>query len=351
MDILSINITSEMLLLIAQIDEFKGSWLLFGRLAPERLQVLKKVATIASIGSSTRIEGSQLSDAQVERLLSHIATGSFLSRDEQEVGGYSFVCEHVFSAYEGMPFTENVIKQLHAELLRYSDKDARHRGEYKKIHSDIQAFDAEGKSLGVVFETTTPFDTPFAMQELIYWTREVLETKSLHPLLVIAIFIVRFLAIHPFTDGNGRLSRCLTTLLLLQSGYEYVSYCSLESIIEKNKESYYLALNKTQQSLKKENPDFTPWILFFLRSLHKQTQLLKNKVGGERVLREDLAALSLEIIRLLKEHGKLSRADLVRLTQANTNTLKKHLHDLVKKALIAQHGKARATWYTIKDLR
>jgi Fic family protein len=340
-------ISPEMANLLAQIDEFKGSWQLLGRISPDILNTLRKVATIESIGSSTRIEGSKLSDQDVEKLLSRINRKSFVSRDEEEVAGYAFVCEEVFTSYDAMPLTENVIKQLHGWLLQFSHKDERHRGDYKKFPNHVEAFDADGKSLGVIFETTSPFETPAKMQELVYWTREQLETKALHPLLAIAIFIIEFLTIHPFQDGNGRLSRILTTLLLLKSGYAYVPYSSLESIIERNKEGYYLALRKTQQSFKTAQPDYSPWLLFFLRSLQKQKDHLAQKISREKLLIADLAPLSSQILSLISERGHTSIRDLVQLTGANRSTLKKNVTYLVKTKRIIQLGKGRATTYAL----
>src|ERR1035437_8739471 len=170
-------------------------------------------------------------------------------RDEQEVAGYAEVMETVFLAWSEIPITENHIKQLHRDLLRCSDKDERHRGEYKTLRNDVGAFDPEGKMIGIVFETATPFDTPRRMQELVAWLKEARELKRIHPLLIVAVFVVVFLEIHPFQDGNGRLSRVLTTLLLLQAGYAYVPYSSLESVIENSKEGYYLALRQTQSTI------------------------------------------------------------------------------------------------------
>ncbi len=346
-DISKIVITPEMLKLVAEIDEFKGAWQLFGNLAPERLQMLKKIATIESIGSSTRIEGARLSDREVEQLLSKLDTRSFRSLDEREIAGYAYVCEEVFQNFNKMPFTENTIKQFHIWLLQFSYKDQRHMGEYKKFPNHVEAFDESGKSLGIVFETASPFETATQMQELIYWTSQQLEVKSLHPLLIIGIFIVTFLAIHPFQDGNGRLSRILTTFLLLKLGYIYVPYSSLESIIESNKESYYLALRRTQQSLKTSSYDFNPWLMFFLRSLQKQKFYLEQKVSHEKVLNLYLPPLSAEILALLSKHGRLTIKDLENITKANCNTLKKHVSNLVKSNHITQHGKGRATWYVI----
>lgn len=340
-------ITPEMLRLIAEIDEFKGTWKLYGQLKPERLSELRKVATIESIGSSTRIEGVKLSNIEIEKLLSNIKQYSFISRDEQEVAGYARVCDEIYASYSEIPFTENSIKQFHNWLLSYSDKDIRHRGEYKKFPNHVEAFDPSGKSLGVIFETTPPFETPFKMQELVLWTNEQLRIKQLHPLLVISIFVIIFLAIHPFQDGNGRLSRLLTTLLLLKSDYSYVIYSSLESIIEKNKESYYLSLRKTQQTFKNELPDFKPWIIFFLQALQKQKNHLLSKLEVERTLYIDLSPLSIQILSLITQHGKLQISDLEKITGSNRNTIKKHLSQLVSNNHIIKHGKGRATWYSI----
>jgi Fic family protein len=342
-----IVITQEILLLISELDTFKGAWKLFGTLEPERLNALRKVATIESIGSSTRIEGSKLTDREVEQILLNLKSDSFSSRDEQEVAGYASVCEEICQGFESIAFSENVIKQLHGWLLKFSDKDDRHRGEYKKLSNNVEAFDENGKSLGIIFETASPFETPMRMEELVSWTREQLSVNEIHPLLVIGIFVVTFLAIHPFQDGNGRLSRLLTTLLLLQSGYLYVPYSSLESVIERNKESYYLALRRTQGSLKLDVPDFTPWLNFFLRALQKQKAHLQSKVERGQRMNVDVPELSAQILQVTREHGRMTLNRFIDLIGANRHTLKKHLAELVKKGYILKYGKGRATWYTL----
>ena len=214
----TLQITTEILSLIARIDEFKGAWRALGTLAPDRLSALRKVATIESIGSSTRIEGSKLTDREVEKLLSHLAIQSFETRDEQEVAGYAELMDLVFNSWRDIPFNENHIKQLHQNLLRHSAKDARHRGQYKTNSNSVAAFDENGVQIGIVFETASSFDTPRLMVELLTWVKNERNKAALHPLLIIAIFVVVFLEIHPFQDGNGRLSRVLTTLLLIQAG-------------------------------------------------------------------------------------------------------------------------------------
>ena len=341
-------ITPEVLRLIARIDEFKGAWRALGALAPERLSALRRVATIESIGSSTRIEGSKLSDREVERLLSNLQVKSFATRDEQEVVGYADVMDLVFESWQDIPVTENHIKQLHQHLLRHSDKDTRHRGQYKTGVNHVVAFDENGVQIGVVFETATPFDTPRLMTELIDWVREERTAGRLHPLLIIALCIVVFLAIHPFQDGNGRLSRVLTTLLLLQAGYGYVPYSSLESVIEQNKEAYYLALRQTQGTIRAEVPDWQPWVAFFLRALREQVARLEKKVEREKLVLAALPELSLAIIEFAREHGRITISEAVKLTGANRNTLKQHFRSLVESGKLDQHGKGRGVWYGLR---
>lgn len=347
----SISLTSEVsheaMRLIGGLDEFKGRWEALSTLSPERLRALRHVATVESVGSSTRIEGVKLSDREVEGLLSHLGRHALRSRDEEEVASYAAAVDLVYSAWENLSLTENHIKQLHSVLLKYSGRDERHRGEYKKLPNNVVAYDAEGCEIGVIFETTPPYQTPWEMEELIGWTNRALDEGRMHPLLAVAAFIVRFLAVHPFQDGNGRLSRVLTTLLLLRAGYLYVPYASLERVIEENKDLYYAALRRTQGTLREERPDWGPWVTFFLRCLQRQKENLARKLERERVLARTLPPLSLSVIALLREHERLTGAELERLTGANRNTLKVRLRELIEYRHVERHGRGKATWYTL----
>ncbi len=341
----TIRITREFLALISEIDEFKGAWRAFGTLAPERLNALRRVATIESIGSSTRIEGSKLSDRDVERLLSNLQIHSFATRDEQEVAGYAKVMETFFESWADIPITENHIRQLHRDLLSYSDKDEYHRGAYKTTPDSVAAFDETGRQIGIVFETATPFDTPRLMTELISWLSETRAAGRLHPLLIIGVFIVVFLEIHPFQDGNGRLSRILTTILLLQAGYVYVPYSSLESVIEQNKEGYYLALRQTQGAIRAATPNWEPWLLFFLRALQRQKRQLAAKIEHEKILLAALPELAVRIVEHARQHGRVTIGDMIRITGASRNTLKEHFRRLVTLGHLKQYGARKGTWY------
>jgi len=343
----SITITQDLLVLIAEIDEFKGAWRALGTLAPDRLSALRRVATIESIGSSTRIEGSRLSDREVESLLANLEIKAFTTRDEQEVAGYAAVMETIFAAWQDLAITENHVRQLHRDLLVYSEKDAWHRGSYKTTPNSVAAFDEAGKQIGIVFETASPFDTPRRMEELIAWLNEARKERVLHPLLIVAVFVVVFLEIHPFQDGNGRLSRALTTLLLLQAGYAYVPYSSLESIIEQSKEGYYLALRQTQGTIRTDQPDWQPWLRFFLRAMQQQMRRLASKVGREKLLLAAMPDLALRIVDQARDHGRVTISDAVTLTSASRNTLKEHLRMLVERRYLVQHGVGRGTWYSL----
>jgi Fic family protein len=343
----TIQITPELLALLTEIDEFKGAWRALGNLAPERLRALRRVATIESIGSSTRIEGSKMTDREVERLLSNLEIKKFESRDEQEVAGYATVMETIFASWQEIPINENHIKQLHRDLLHYSEKDDRHRGEYKKMSNSVAAFDENGKQIGIVFETATPFATPSLMAELVSWLSEARELHRFHPLLIVAIFIVVFLEIHPFQDGNGRLSRILTTLLLLQSGYAYVPYSSLESVIENNKEGYYLALRQTQATIRTDAPNWQPWLLFFMRTLQQQMRRLAVKVEREKIVIADLPDLAVKILDYARDQGRVTMRIMVRSTGISNNTIKEHFRNLVEKKLLVRHGAGRSTWYAL----
>lgn len=344
----NITITAEILKFISEIDEFKGKWQATQDLAPDRLSSLKRIATIESVGSSTRIEGAKLTDEQVEKLLSRLEQKSFTTRDEQEVAGYADAMDMVFENHTSIGLSENHIKQMHGVLLKYSSKDEAHRGEYKNITNHVEAFDEDGKSLGVVFQTATPFETPLMMKELVEWYNEQANEEVQHPLLMVAMFVVVFLAIHLFKDGNGRLSRILTTLLFLRAGYSYVPYSSMETVIEANKENYYLALRRTQQTIRTDEQNWDPWVAFFLKTMVKQKDNLAAKVKKERYLREALPALSRNILEMVNTRGEITVREIEITTSANRNTIKAHLKKLVEQDYLVAVGKGRGARYTVQ---
>ena len=262
------------------------------------------------------------------------------------MAGYAQVMALLFASWKNIPFNENHIAQLHRDLLVHSTKDEHHRGKYKTISNSVAAFDETGKQVAIVFETATPFDTPRLMQELVDWVRHSRENETLHPLLLVAVFTVVFLEIHPFQDGNGRLSRILTTWLMLQLGYTYVPYSSLESIIEQNKQDYYTALRQTQGTIRSDAPNWQPWVVFILNALRTQVKRLSEKIENEKLMQSLLPKLSTDLVTLAKQNGTLTVALAQQRTQANRNTIKLHLGKLVKGGHLLQHGTGRGTWYT-----
>ncbi len=257
--------------------------------------------------------------------------------------------ELVFESWQNIPVTENHLKLLHQTLLQHREEDAWHRGQYKTNSNTVAAFDKEGKQLGVVFEPATPFETPHRMAELLAWIETETSAATLHPLLIVSIATVTFLEIHPFQDGNGRLSRVITSLLLLRAGYSYVPYSSLESIIERSKEAYDLALRQTQQTIRSEHPNWQPWLVFFLRSLRTQTRHLEAKLECEGQAFPPLPLLALQIAEFAREHGRITMAEAIKLTGSNRNTLKRYLRDLVENGHLLMHGTRRGTWYEFRD--
>lgn len=335
---------AEAMRLVGEIDEFKGHWWKLQEIRSEKLAELRQVTTIESAGSSTRIEGAELSNQEVAQVLQGLNMDSFRSRDESEVRGYGDLLQVIFDSHGVIDFTENYIKQLHRILLRYSTKDERHRGAYKTLENHVQARYPDGRTQ-VIFRTATPFDTPLRMQALVAVTREALDDASVHPLLVIARFIVEFLAIHPFQDGNGRLSRALTTLLLLKQGYDYVPYSSLERVVEENKAAYYAALKQSQEALRDDPSDFGGWLLFLLRTLQAQKRNLAAKLELERSLSE-LTEIQRRILEIVDGHGRVTTPLLAASLGIPVRTLRHHLSGLTERRVLEAHGERKGRYYT-----
>ncbi|MDO5537482.1 MAG: Fic family protein [Desulfovibrionaceae bacterium] len=247
---------------------------------PAELAALRRTL-VASAGASTRLEGSRLSDADVEALIVRRARGERLRRrDEQEVAGCLDLLETVFDNHEHIPLTENYIRQLHKILLMPSEKDTRHRGRYKTSENALYVSDADWETASCgIFLTASAFDTPRFMESLVAWTNEELDLKILHPVLIIGVFIVHFLAIHPFMDGNGRLSRALTNLLMLRQGYSHMPYASMEAAIEAERDGYYRALREAQKTIWGDAPDYTAWLAYFVDSLVRQARGLPGRIA------------------------------------------------------------------------
>ena len=331
---------------IAKIDELKGQWITGARLSPQVLGRLKRSVLITSTGASTRIEGSQLSDEDIKKLMRGINIQKFTNRDKQEARGYYELLENVFNSWKNLKFSENTIKHFRQELLRYVDKDEKHRGEYKKGENKVHMVDEVGQSVAILFDTSPAYLTPGQMNDLVEWTQNALEENRHHPLLVIGNFLVEFLKIHPFTDGNGRLSRVLTNLLLLQAGYAYIPYVSHEKLVEDNKPDYYIALRRSQKTMGTKKETITDWLDFFLDIILKQAHMaveLLSKENIEKILSEK----QLIVWQYIEKTRETSTGDVVENTKIARPTVKQTLDVLLKLKKIERVGLGRSARYRI----
>jgi Fic family protein len=336
--------TSELTRLIGELDHFRGHWRKLREIRTERLAQLRQVTTIESTGASTRIEGAELSNADVARVLSGLSIDSFRARDEAEVRGYGELLNLVFESHRDVGLTENHLKQLHGTLLKYSERDAWHRGEYKKLDNDVAVMDGD-RVVEVLFRTATPFDTPRLMEDLVRATNEALADPSFHPLVVIARFIVDFLAIHPFQDGNGRLARALTVLLLLRAEHDYIPYASLERIIEENKQAYYVALRESQLAMRDNPAAFGGWLLFFLRTLQAQQRSLQRKLEVEQALLE-VSDVQQRMADFITAQGRTTSKAIAEELSLQPRAVRYHLGILADRGVVVARGGRKGRYYT-----
>lgn len=328
----------------ATIDELKGRWVSGAKLNPQVLGRLKRWVLVTSTGASTRIEGARLSDEDVEKMMRGLSVQKFADRDKQEVKGYYELLSNVFESWDRLAFSENTIKHFHKELLKYVDKDKLHRGEYKKSENKVHMIDAAGKSVGILFDTTPAYLTSKEMLELVEATRKAFDEKRYHPLIIIGNFLVEFLLIHPFQDGNGRLSRILTNLLLLKSGYEYVPYVSHESLVENNKADYYMALRKSQKTMRGRKPNISPWLEFFLSVVYQQAKMAIDLLSKESV-DKILSPKQLVIWDYLQGVDEATTGEISIKTKVSRPTVKQVLNKLLVLKKIERVGLGRTTRY------
>jgi Fic family protein len=343
------EVIEEVFSIISEIDAVKNSWKIAGKLLPQTIERLTHSVIVTSTGASNRIEGNKLTDNEVEALYKNLRIRKFKTRDEQEVAGYLEMLELVFERHADIPLKESTILQFHRDMLKYSDKDERHRGQYKFGPNRVEAKNQSGKVVGVIFDPTPPHLTPKEMQELFAWYAEAKKHNFKHPLLLIANFVFEYLAIHPFQDGNGRTSRLITNLMLLQSGYEFISVVSHERAIEARKADYYLALNKSQSSWKSKKEDVSAWVLYFLHILREQArQALKILEGDD--IDYLLSEKQLDLWRWANQRGDktFSRKEAIDALGFPARTVESCIKKLLDLKKIRKVGEGRATRYRVK---
>lgn len=332
---------------IAQIDELKGQWVGGARLSPQVLGRLKRSVLVTSTGASTRIEGARLSDEDIEKLMRGISIQQFSERDKQEVQGYYELLTNVFDSWRSLRFSESLIKHFHKELLTYVEKDKPHRGEYKKSENKVHMVDEAGQSVGVLFDTTPAWLTGKEMQELVEWRLSAVEDNRYHPLLIIASFIVQFLQIHPFQDGNGRISRVLTNLLMLQAGYAFMPYVSHEKIVEDNKPDYYLALRQSQKTFKTDEETIIPWLEFFLEVTYQQAKIANELLSTEHI-EKLLSPAQLKVWQYMQSRPEVTPKELSEALDIPRGTIGQVLTRLMTLKRIERLGLGRGTRYRVK---
>lgn len=330
--------------LLAEIDGIRGEFKSGLRMTPQAITNLRKSTLITSAGASNRIEGGKLNDEEVEKVMRGLAVSKFADRDSQEVQGYLETLQNVFDSFQTLPLRESVITSLHNQLLKYSHKDDTHRGGYKKKENTVGVLGPDGNVARIMFETTKAYLTPKEMQELVDWTADALEKNRFHQLLIIANFIVEFLKIHPFEDGNGRLSRVLTNLLLLRSGYQFVQYVSHEQIVERRKDEYYIALRKSQETFKTDHDTISPWLNFFLSVIKEQATKALAYLEEEKV--EDmLSPKQYEVWKYISSVEQAAPGEIVKATNIALGTVRQALNSLVELGKVKRVGRGRGTRY------
>lgn len=332
---------------IADIDAIKKSWHLTGKLLPQTIQRLTHSVLVTSTGASNRIEGNRLTDVEVEALYRKRSISKLRTRDEQEIAGYLECLKIIFEHYPNITLSESFILRLHQDMLRHSLDDYYHKGQYKLSANRVEAKDHSGNILGIIFDPTPPYLVPKELQELIDWYHWAVNTKAKHPLVLIANFIFEYLAIHPFQDGNGRTSRLLTNLMLLQQGYSFATISSHERIIEENKAAYYLSLNKTQSTWKSEHEDVTPWLLFFLDAVKRQSEHALQLLEGDNI-EYLLSPKQLKLWHWAKASGtEFSRRDAVKAMGFPARTVEAIIKKLVQLKCLKRLGQGSATRYSV----
>ena len=337
-----LDIDWKLINLISKIDRFDANWTAIERKEGQSLKELKSFATVRSVGASNRIEGNKMSDEEVDVLLQEIDITKLTDRDSQEVVGYFEVLDLISESYKNISVTESHVKSLHNSLMKYSAKDQWHKGNYK-IHSNAVEASFPDGTRQIIFQTTEAgFATEDAMRALLNWYNS---ESEVHILIKVASFVYDFLSVHPFQDGNGRLSRLISTLLLLQNGYRWIQYVSFEHEIENRKNEYYQVLRSCQAQ--RPNEDVTDWILFFLNCLSNiQSQLMeKLQKSG---LETQLLPKEKSIYTIIQNHPNIQSGEIAAKLSIPAPTVKRILSELLKKGLIEKLGNGRNVSYTIK---
>lgn len=333
---------NEVLGLVAQIHEYKGKQALFLKQKPATLEKLVEIAKIQSTEASNKIEGVVTTAARIKQLCDQKTTPR--NRDEEEISGYRDALSLIHESYEYIPIKSSYILQMHQVLYRYSQRGI--GGRFKNTQNYITEIKESGEQI-VRFMPLDPFETPTAIEKMCESFNRETDACEVDPLILIPAFIVDFLCVHPFNDGNGRMSRLLTTLLLYRAGYVVGKYVSLESKIEKTKESYYKALEKSDINWNREENDITPFIKYILG-----TVLAAYRDFEQRVILVEDKSSAIDLVRNAVNNtiGKFTKSDIMELVPSVGKTsVENSLKILIEEGVIGRDGKGKATFYFRKN--
>ena len=337
------NWDSEILGLVAQIHEFKGRQELYLKQKPAALDKLVEIAKIQSTEASNKIEGIVTTSTRMQQLCRDKTTPR--NRDEEEIMGYRDVLNTIHESYEYIPIRASYILQLHRDLYKYSGKDI--GGSFKNTQNIIAETKADGTQV-VRFTPLPPYETPAAIDAICESFNQVIDSCVIDPLVLIPVFIHDFLCIHPFNDGNGRMSRLLTTLLLYRCGYMVGRYISIESKIEKTKSNYYDALEKSGIDWYEENNDPSPFIKYILGIILASYRDFESRMS---LVDEKLPAIEQVRMAIKEKIGKFTKSEIMELVPAvGKASVENSLKKLTEEGFIERHGKGKSTFYTRKDI-
>ena len=395
------NASMKSVKLIGQIDEFKGVWSLLGNTVTEHYLRLQRESAVNGIASSMRLSGISIQEPEINTLLTQthpifyrttltsskkvnakitdsneslsinkeLGSGEkkyplsskdesatppplmgppepvkkFFRAEENEALGYFEALELAWELSKGNSLSIDQIMQLHVKLMSHSPKDQWHSGKFK---ISANAWKLLGNpTMPRYFETTSTEETPTRMENLINWLNVELEQKRTHPLIIVAVFTMTFMEIHPYQDGNGRMARILTKLLTWQGGYLHTRYSSLDPIFEADRAEYFTNLEQTLVTLQRDVPDWEAWLQFFLGAVLQETQQLNANLSAERKNFSPLPQLAVRILDLARAQGRVSIGEVIKATGGNRNTLKLHFKTLVEKGMLVKHGLGAGVWY------
>ncbi len=340
---LRIQVTPDVLKVVARLDHFRGIWAAGTLIPPDRLARLKEASRVRSVAASSRMSGVRVTDTEVAGLLRGDARPV---REGKEVLGYAEAMDRPFPS-EGPLVTPEEIRRLHAVLLG-DPENPESPSAWRAEPLHLEAFDSEGRAIGRIFQTLPPRLIPEKMDDLSTWLELELRTGDHHPLLVIASFVLAFFAVSPFSRGNGRMGRLMAVHLIRRAGYGYMPYASLEGVMEEMRDDYHDAFDAAETRIWTGEADLSPWIRFVLEAMDRHRERVEAKIDLERRTL-DLTPLQRGILDAVREHGTVAASLLMAATGANRNTLKDNLRRLVDRGVLERLGERRGSIYRLSS--